>query len=223
MKMKNKLDSILHLEQALYLQAQLPPRGPVFQDMESYATQDKIPISDPETVLFLEITTKSIQAKRVLEIGTAIGYGSIALASAMTPYGQVITIDPDPTHLPQARTFMQQAGVSDQIEILNAFALQVIPKLEGLFDLVYIDALKTEYTAYLDLILPKVRIGGVILADNVLWKGQVATGKLLSPDQKSSTEALSHFNRYFTTHPQLKATILPIGDGLAYGIKQQTP
>jgi caffeoyl-CoA O-methyltransferase len=84
--------------------------------------------------------------------------------------------------------------------------------------LIFLDAVKEEYRGYLDLSLPRLRSGGVVICDNLLWGGQVA-GEVRSPDQKTSTEALREFNRYFVSHPQLRAEVLPVGDGLGYGVK----
>src|SRR5262249_24982268 len=106
-----------------------------------------------------------------------------------------------------------------KIEIIEAKALVTLPSLRGPFDLAYIDAVKEEYPDYLEQIVPRLRPGGVLIADNVLWKGQVATGRLLSRDQRESTEALKRFNGRLTTHPDLHATVLPVGDGLGYAIK----
>ena len=97
--------------------------------------------------------------------------------------------------------------------------MTVIPTLKGPFDLVYLDAVKEEYPAYLDLALPLTRVGGIFVCDNVLWKGQVASGKLLADHYRRSTAALRGFNEYFVHHPQLLAQILPVGDGLAYCVK----
>jgi predicted O-methyltransferase YrrM len=217
--MKSNLDVIIHREQALYLDALLPAREGLFLEMEAYSEKHQVPSSDPEVALFLAITARAINARRALEIGTAIGYGAITLALAMGKDGHVTTIDPSPERVRTASDFMRRAAVDRQIEIVQDTALNVLPQLKGPFDLAYIDAIKEEYSDYLDLILPRMRQGGVIIADNVLWKGQVATGRLLSPDQKESTEALVEFNRRFTTDPGLSGLILPFGDGLAYGIK----
>ncbi|MFN2483072.1 MAG: O-methyltransferase, partial [Pyrinomonadaceae bacterium] len=100
----------------------------------------------------------------------------------------------------------------------RGFALDVLPRLEGTFDLVYLDAVKEEYSDYLRLSLPLLRSGGVVIADNLLWGGQVA-GEVSSADQESSTEALRGFNREFVTHQQLLAQVLPVGDGLGYAVK----
>jgi predicted O-methyltransferase YrrM len=217
--MKNQLDAIIQREQAIYLDTLLQPRDALFAEMEAYSAAHDVPSSDPEVALFLEITARAIGARRALEIGTAIGYGAITLARAIPADGLVTTIDPSSERLRAARNFIRRAGVERQIELIQDKALDALPRLDGPFDLAYIDAVKEEYPAYLDLIVPRLRMGGVIIADNVLWKGQVATGRLLSSDQQSSTAALTEFNRRLTTHPQLRALILPFGDGLAYGVK----
>jgi predicted O-methyltransferase YrrM len=94
----------------------------------------------------------------------------------------------------------------------------VIPKLEETFDLVYLDALKEEYADYLEGALPLLRTGGIVIADNLLWGGQVA-GEVRSPDQAKSTESLRRFNQLFVNHKNLRAVVLPVGDGLGYGVK----
>jgi predicted O-methyltransferase YrrM len=96
--------------------------------------------------------------------------------------------------------------------------LDLIPHLRETFDLVFIDALKEEYTDYLKLSLPRLRGGGVVIVDNLLWGGQVA-GQIRSPDQETSTNALREFNSYFVNHPKLRAEVLSVGDGLGYAVK----
>jgi caffeoyl-CoA O-methyltransferase len=220
--MKDREDAIIQSEQAAYLSDILPARDALLTEMEAYSAEHHVPSSDPEVALFLAITAKAINARRALEFGTAIGYGAITLARAMDPEGRVTTIEPSDEKIETARRFIERAGLTSQIEIVKGKALDVIPQLDPGYDLAYIDAVKEEYTDYLNVIIPKMRIGGVILADNVLWKGQVASGKLRSPEQEESTNALREFNHVFTTHPQLTSIILPLGDGLAYGIRIAT-
>jgi predicted O-methyltransferase YrrM len=177
-----------------------------------------VPIADREVALFLEITARAIQPRRVLECGMAIGYSVIHLARAMPDDGQVITIDPSDEMIKAAEGYYQRAGVRDRVRIEKGYALEVIPSISDTLDLLFIDAVKEEYRGYLDLALPKLRPGGVVICDNLLWGGQVA-GEIRSEDQKSSTEALREFNRYFVNHPQLRAEVLAVGDGLGYGVK----
>jgi predicted O-methyltransferase YrrM len=148
----------------------------------------------------------------------AIGYSVIHLLRGMTEDGRVVTIDPSDEMIRAANDYFTRADVRDRVQIEKGYALDVIPRLNETFDLVFIDAVKEEYRGYLDLSLPKLRTGGVVICDNLLWGGRVA-GKIESEDYKSSTEALREFNQYFVNHPQLRAVVLPVGDGLGYGVK----
>ena len=216
--MKAKLDAILKTEQAEYLDKLLPASDELLAEMESYAAEHRVPIADREVARFLEITARAINAKLALECGMAIGYSVIHLLRGMPDDGQVITIDPSDDMISRASDYLTRAGLRDRTQIKKGYALEVIPRLNETFDLLFIDAVKEEYRGYLDLGLPKLRIGGVVICDNLLWGGQVA-GEIRSDDQKTSTEALREFNEHFVNHPQLRAQVLPLGDGLGYGVK----
>jgi caffeoyl-CoA O-methyltransferase len=216
--MKANLDAIIRLEQAEYLEKLHPANTGLFAEMERYAAEHRVPIADREVALFLEITARAIQARRVLECGMAIGYSVIHLARGMAADGLVITIDPSDDMIAAADGYYQRAGMRERVRIEKGFALDVIPRIDETFDLVFIDAVKEEYRGYLELALPKLRTGGVVICDNLLWGGQVA-GEIRAPDQKPSTEALREFNQYFVNHPQLRAEVLAVGDGLGYGVK----
>jgi caffeoyl-CoA O-methyltransferase len=215
---KAKLDAILHREQAEYLDNLLPPSDALLAEMEAYAAEHRVPIADREVARFLGITARAINARRALECGMAIGYSVIHLVRGMSDDGVVISIDPSDEMIKAAEGYLSRAGLRQQAQIEKGYALEVIPRLNETFDLVFIDAVKEEYRGYLDLALPKLRAGGVVICDNLLWGGQVA-GEIRSPDQKPATEALREFNRYFVSHPQLRAEVLPVGDGLGYGVK----
>jgi len=216
--MKAKLDAILRREQAEYLENLQPANTGLLAEMESYAAEHRVPIADREVALFLEITARAIKARRALECGMAIGYSVIHLLRGMPEDGKVVTIDPSDEMIKLAEGYLSRAGLRERAQIEKGYALEVIPRIDETFDLVFIDAVKEEYRGYLDLSLPKLRAGGVVICDNLLWGGQVA-GELRSPDQKNSTEALRAFNQYFVNHPQLRAEVLPVGDGLGYGVK----
>ena len=216
--MKAKLDAILHLEQAEYLDGLLPSSDALLAEMESYAAEHSVPIADREVALFLEITARAINAKRALECGMAIGYSVIHLLRGMPADGRVVTIDPSDEMIAAAKGYFTRAGIGERVQIEKGYALDVIPQLNETFDLVFIDAVKEEYRGYLDLSLPKLRTGGVVICDNLLWGGRVAGQNELN-DYKTSTEALREFNPYFVNHPQLRAVVLPVGDGLGYGVK----
>ena len=216
--MKAKLDAILHREQAEYLDGLLPASDALLAEMESYAAEHRVPIADREVALFLEITARAINAKRALECGMAIGYSVIHLLRGMPADGRVVTIDPSDEMIAAAKGYFTRAGINESVQIEKGYALDVLPQLNETFDLLFIDAVKEEYQGYLDLSLPKQRTGGVVICDNLLWGGRVAGQNELN-DYKTSTEALREFNPYFVNHPQLRAAVLPVGDGLGYGVK----
>jgi len=216
--MKARIDAILQLDQAEYLDKLLPSGDGLLVEMETYAAEHRVPIADREVALFLEISARAIKARRVLECGMAIGYSVIHLARGMTDDGLVVTVEPSDEMIKAAESYLERAGLRQRARIEKGYALEVIPRLNETFDLVFIDAVKEEYRGYLDLALPKLRPGGIVICDNLLWGGQVA-GEIRSLDQKASTEALRDFNQYFVTHPQLRAEVLPVGDGLGYGVK----
>ncbi len=214
--MKASLDAILQREQADYLDRLIAQTDPLLLEMEAYGAEHHVPSADREVARFVEITAQAIKARRALEIGMAIGYTTIHLARALGEDGMVITIDPSEEMIKAADGFLERAGLRNRVRIERGKALEVIPRLRETFDLVFIDALKDEYEGYLESALPKMRTGGVVIVDNLLWGGKVAT----DPDSKDrDTGALQKFNEQFVQNPRLKAVVLSVGDGLGYAVK----
>ncbi|HEX8355409.1 MAG TPA: O-methyltransferase [Pyrinomonadaceae bacterium] len=217
--MKARLDAIVQPEQAEYLERLLPANTGLLAEMEAYAEAHQVPIADREVARFLEITARANGARRVLEIGMAIGYSVIHLARGMSEGGLVVTIEPSEEMIARSEEFIARANLSDRVRVERGEALEVLPRLAGeTFDAVFLDALKEEYAQYLELSLPLLRVGGVVVVDNLLWGGQVA-GEIRAPDQTASTQALREFNQIFVRHPQLLSVVLPVGDGLGYAVK----
>jgi len=216
--MKARLDAIVRPEQAEYLERLLPANTGLLEEMEAHAAEHRVPIADREVARFLEITARSCGARRVLEIGMAIGYSVIHLARALPPDGLLVTIEPSDEMISRSEDYLRRAGLRERVRIEKGKALEVLPTLSETFDMVFLDALKEEYSEYLELSLPLLRVGGVVVCDNLLWGGQVA-GEIRSPDQTASTQALREFNQRFVRHPQLLAEVLAVGDGLGYAVK----
>ncbi len=215
--MKARPDAILRSEQAEYLDSLLPPRDPLRARMEDQARAESIPISDPELGHLLEILARGVGAGRILEIGTAIGYGTLCLARG-APEASVTSIDRDPEIQERARAFLTEGEVIERVELLTGEALDLIPQLAGPFDLVYLDGDKGSYRRSLDLALQKLRVGGLLIVDNLLWRGEVA-----DPPAEGLSENARHvetFNVYFMIHPQLRAVVLPLGDGVGVAAKR---
>ena len=157
----------------------------------------------------LEILSKIVSPSCILEIGTFTGYSTLCLAKGLKQGGTVITIDPNEevTHI--AQEYFNLSDYSNQIQLINGYAKEIIPTLEQTFDLVFLDADKESYIEYFDLIIDKLNVGGVILADNILWSGKVWEHK---KDKKAA--ALDKFNKYVADCQLVDSIILPIRDGI---------
>ncbi len=163
---------------------------------------------------FLRLMVKIARAKRVLEIGTFTGYSALAMAEGLPPGGRLITCDLDPAATRIARECWKKSPQGRKIELRLGPALQTIPRLQGFFDLVFIDADKENYTRYWNLCVPKVRRGGLLLADNVLWSGRV-----LHP-RDTTTRAITAFNRFVAADRRVEAVMLPLRDGVTVAYKK---
>lgn len=217
--MKQRTDAILHAAQAAYLDRLLPPRDPLLTEMEREAAERDVPIADPEVGRLLTVLARATGARRIVEIGTAIGYGALCLARG-APEAEVVTIDRDPDMLERARGYLERAGVAERVRLVEGAALDVLAGLGGRFDLAWVDAAKAEYRRYLDLLLPQIEVGGTLAFDNLLWGGLVADpGDDDAEDGDEAADALRAFNGYLMSHPQLAAVVLPFGDGFGLAVK----
>lgn len=159
----------------------------------------------------LSMLSKLIQPKYILEIGTYTGYSALCLAEGMQEDGELHTIDINEELLDFQRKYFDESAFGNQIVQHLGNALEIIPEIDQTFDLVFIDADKSNYSNYLEIILPKLKKGSVILSDNVLWSGKVVE-KVKKDD--IDTQALLKYNQALNTHPRLETVLLPIRDGL---------
>ena len=160
----------------------------------------------------LSMISKLIQPKNILEIGTYTGYSALCLAEGMHKEGELHTIDINEELFDFQRKYFDASQYGEQIIQHLGNAINIIPKLDKTFDLVFIDADKSNYPKYLEIILPKLTKGSVILSDNVLWSGKVV--EELKKDD-IDTKALLHYNKLLNEHPKLETVLLPIRDGLS--------
>lgn len=161
----------------------------------------------------LEMISCMLQPERIVEIGTYTGYSAICLARGLKPGGKLHTIDHNPELEDFTRSFFKDAGLTEMIEYHIGEASDILPRLQGPFDLAFIDADKENYLRYYEISLSKLRVGGVILADNVLWSGKVLSETAAKGD--SEAEALIEFNRFVQEDDRVENLLLPFRDGLA--------
>lgn len=158
---------------------------------------------------FLSMLSKVLRPSYILELGTYTGYSAICLAEGLTDQGKLITIDVNEELETRVRGYFKKAGLESKIDYRIGNALKLVPVLPGNIDLVFIDADKENYSAYYELVLEKVRPGGVILADNVLWSGKVTQPK---PDK--DTRAILEFNKMVAEDSRVECLLLPLRDGI---------
>lgn len=198
-----------------YLHTLFPQNNPILAEMEQYAKENAVPIVHPEVRALLTFLCKLHKPKRILEIGTAIGYSAAVFAENLPAGGRVISIERDKDMTSLALCNIEKLGLSDKIRVIEGEALEVLPCLEKQFDLVFIDAAKGYYHEFFDLTLPLVHSGGLIVSDNVLYKGMTAEDSLVPRRQKTIVGRMRDYLTLLCTHENLTTSVLPVGDGVA--------
>ena len=196
-----------------WIESLAAPLSDALAAIEAAAAPDKIPIVDRDSGRVL--AALAVGRRRIVEVGTAYGYSTLWLALGQPSDGTIVTIDPDRSRTDLARGWWRQAGIAEErIQVVTAKALEAFAAreaaLDGPFDLAFIDALKPEYPAYLEALVPRLAPGALVVADNVLWSGRVADPAV----SDENTAALRAFDAAVLADPRFSATILPIGDGL---------
>jgi predicted O-methyltransferase YrrM len=217
-----------------YLASVAPPADDLVLEMEAHADREAIPVADRSVATLQAILARATGADRALEFGTAIGYSTLHVARTGT---DVVTTEVDAERIAAAVDYLERDGVpvrvtddpatvdpdaagGGRVVIVEGPALETLPALDGPFDLAFLDAVKTEYEAYLSGALSLLADGGLVVADNLLWQGNVpAADEDVDPDREASTAALRAFNEVFVAHDRLDAVITPLGDGTGIAVK----
>ena len=165
----------------------------------------------------LSFISRIVQPKKILEIGTYTGYATLCLAEGLQEDGYIITIDKNEELLPIQEKYFKKSNFKAQIKNIIGDAQTIIPTLEETFDLVFIDGQKTEYKSYFDYVFPKVKKGGIILSDNVLWYGKVLH---LEKFDDVETQSIYSYNEYLKDYKGIDYLILPLRDGLSICVKK---
>jgi len=208
------MSQILYDDVEQYLYRLIPDRDPVLQEMERVARDGNIPIIGPAVGRFLFQQALLLQARRVFEMGSAIGYSTIWLARAVTDGGVVYYTDGDPEKARQAEEYCRRAGVQHRVKFLVGNALELIDQVEGQFDIIFNDVDKYQYPQVFYKAAARVRQGGLLISDNVLWSGRVAR-----EDDDDWTEAIRQYNRLIYEAPDFQTTIVPLRDGVSVSLK----
>jgi caffeoyl-CoA O-methyltransferase len=194
-----------------YLYQLLPERDAVVREMEDYAERNRIPIIGPAVARLLSLLVQVSGAKRIFEMGSAIGYSTIWLARAAGPKATVFYTDGDPEKARRAQENFHRAGVAKRIQVQVGDALELVKKAPGKFDLIFNDVDKHQYPAALKVALPKIRRGGLFITDNTLWSGKAARPAAL---EDKHTLGVQEFNRLVYASKELYPVLIPLRDGV---------
>jgi predicted O-methyltransferase YrrM len=194
---------------------------PVLQDIARAGLEAKLPLIDAEVGGLLRLLATTVNATRILEIGTAIGYSGIWLAGALSPGGMLVTIEANADRAKAARENFWRAGLADRATVIVGDAALMLAKLSGPFDLIFQDGDKRQYLPMLDRLVGLLRPRGLLVTDNVIWSGEVVPGFVKSPQQDpAETRAIVEYNEKLSVHPALMTAVVPLRDGVSISVKR---
>ena len=203
-----------------YLAGLVPEPDPLLAEMQAHGERDGIPIVVPETGALLAVLARAVGARRVVEVGTAIGVSTLHLARAVGDGGLVTSFEIDPARHSAAREYLTRAGMIARTDLRLRDAAEGLRELDGSVDMAFLDGFKDDYPVHLELALAHVRSGGLVAVDNVLLSGAVATGRGQGHWTDEQVARMREVNHRLTTDPKLESTVLPVGDGVAVAVRR---
>lgn len=206
-----------------YLEHLRPERDELLAEMEALAGAERIPIVEWETGRLLATLVAALRPRRVLEVGTAIGYSTLHMARELGSEGRIVTLERDPERIAQALAFWARGGVAERIELIAGDALESLQRLDGPFDLVFLDASKTEIDAYLELLDGRLARHALLVVDNLLMSGEAALPEGLDTAwSEESLRAARRTTKALMASPEWLFSLLPVGDGVGLGARRGT-
>jgi len=207
-----------HVEK--YIRGLVKEHDNYFLKLESYAEAEHVPIIHKEVKSLLAFVVQSTNASSILEIGTAIGYSASVFARAMGGKGKVTSIEIREDHHFLAKMNVKKLEYETEFDFRLGDALNVLDHIEGKYDVIFLDASKGHYQEFLDKCIDKINDGGVIISDNVLYQGMVATDEYVLRRKKTIVKRMRNYLDYITDHPDFTTTLLPMSDGIALSYKR---
>lgn len=212
------MPGILFPIQSEYLYKIHEPQPDEFNELHKYAIEHNVPIADEITMRFIEQLLKVKNPQNVLEIGTAIGYSAIKIRKVISEKSQLTTIEKSEDNIKIAQKNFQKFNCTQNMRLLEGEAVEILQTLYDKFDFIFLDADKKDYIKLFPLLLNLMDPGGLLIIDNLLWKGRVADSE--HTEKENSTLMLREFNKIFLNESKLISTILSVGDGIGFGIKK---
>lgn len=203
-----------------YIRKTIKRQGGILGELEAYAVQHHVPVIQPEVASLLTVLGRLVKPVRILEVGTAIGYSAILLAGVLEPGGRVETIERYDLMIEKATENIKRAGLEKIISIIPGDASEILRCLDKQYDLIFLDAAKGQYPDFLPECLRMLRKGGLLVSDNVLYKGMVANDELVVRRKKTIVTRMRQYLDALCKYEELDTSILPVGDGVALSYKR---
>ncbi len=201
-----------------YIRDTIPERSGFLKELEKYAKENSVPISQPEAIRLTEILLKLKNPEKILEVGTAIGYSAIRMA--LSSEASITTIEISDEMADKAEENIKKAGFSDRISVLRGDAAEVLKTVDGEFDVIFIDAAKGHYMDFFNECERLLKKGGLLISDNVLYKGMTATDELVVRRKITIVRRLRAYLEMLKENENYSTAIIPIGDGVALSVRK---
>ncbi len=209
------MENITEEKVTKFINDTIKKNSPFMCELEKEAREEHIPVIHNEAGRFLSVLISILKPKRILEIGTAIGYSALLMHSACEGKVKITTIERDPSMIERAKVNLKKAGIDEDVTILEGDAIEKIKDAEGIFDFVFIDAAKGQYMKFFEEISKKVQSGSVIVTDNVLFMGKVAEPGIPPRKHRTIVVNLREYLSMLCSDERYDTSIIPLGDGMA--------
>lgn len=204
-----------------YLRSHMTHEDEFLHELEKYAAENDVPIIEPESARFLTVMCRMKKPKKILEVGTAIGYSAILMAQHTPKKTQIATLEYDESMVHLARENVKKAGYSEKIAVIEADAKDYLAYIddEHSFDMIFLDGPKAHYVNMLDECVRLLKKGGILISDNILYKGMTADDNHVVRRKITIVKRLRDYIDTLMAHPELHTSILPLGDGVTISVK----
>lgn len=202
-----------------YIRNTLKDKEGLLKTLEDYANEHNVPIVHKEVSELLKVLVKIKKPKRILEIGCAIGYSSILFASALGKDVEIITVERNEDMIKKAKENIKLAGFENNISILEGDAQEKLKQIDGEFDMIFLDAAKGQYQLFYDMVIDKLKVDGILISDNILYKGMVAHDSFVIRRKKTIVKRMRNYLDYISNCNYLDTSLVPIADGVAISYK----
>ena len=204
-----------------YIRTTLKDKEGLLRELEIYAEEHNVPIVHKEVSDLLKVLLKVDKPKNILEVGCAIGYSSILFATTVGDEVKITTVERNEAMIEREKENIKRAGFENNITILEGDAEELLPKVEGKFDMIFLDAAKGQYKLFYDMVIDKLKVGGLLISDNILYKGMVAHDDFVVRRKKTIVKRMRNYLDYICNCEYLSTSLIPIGDGVALSYKEK--